>query len=80
MSDTPDADPHDLDDLITKNKSQNTGQFLKTGRLAMRVTPAMALRILRQCVRHGSGLSGYVRRAIIRQLEEDEGTDPARAK
>jgi hypothetical protein len=74
---TQPPEPPDVHELMTHSKSSSTGQFMKTGRFAFRMTQSMAQRIVRQCIRQGSSLSDYVRRALVQQLEQDERTDPA---
>lgn len=45
-------------------------------RLDMRLEPETRQRADRQAERFGLSLSAYIRRALIRQLEEDEASEP----
>lgn len=45
-------------------------------RIDLRADPALIVRIQRQATRHGLSISAYIRLAVTRLLEHDEGTDP----
>jgi len=46
-------------------------------RIDLRADPALVARLERQATRLGMSLSAYLRQAAIRQLEQDEATDPS---
>ena len=45
-------------------------------RIDMRIEPTTRRRAEVQAERFGVSLSAYIRRALIRQIEEDEATEP----
>lgn len=49
-------------------------------RIDMRVEPSIRARADRQADRFGMSLSAYIRKALIRQIEEDEANEPPARK
>ena len=64
-------------DLMTTRKTGDDDSTLRD-RIDLRVKPELYERIAHQARRFGTGMSNYVREAVIRRLEADEADEPRR--
>lgn len=68
----PEVDQMESGTLEYEEVAKNT----ERERIDMRVEPAIRSRADHQADRFGLSLSAYIRKALIRQIEEDEATEP----
>lgn len=64
-------------ELLVPTKGKKPSDEPARGRIDLRADPAWVARVERQAERYGMTVSAYIRRAVSKELEQDEASDPS---